>query len=287
MSVFDLEAQAPRAARGACGMRRAVAGRIVARDFDEFGEKGGFAIEFPIDELRDGVRESWKSCNWKFINRSRRTLAASPASASATVSSGLWLMPPLPHRTNNMPIGASPSNITASCPAPLGRWRTGIARLLQEHLRTSVAATAAHGTTGVRSSSEISMVTPRDCSICAIRACTSAMARASLPSSSERISSDRSQRPGIDIDGAVRDVDLPDRADQPGVFRHNVSRIQVEFGGGGRSIVPRGHRHGSGMSGNADDRQPRSATPPAIAVTMPSGRPASSSTGPCSIWTSR
>ncbi len=42
-------------------MRRAVAGRIVARDFDELGEERHFALELPIDELKDNVSRHERS----------------------------------------------------------------------------------------------------------------------------------------------------------------------------------------------------------------------------------
>lgn len=52
---------------------------------------------------------------------------AAATSASATVSSGEWLMPPLPHRTNSMPAGPAAAISMASCPAPLVRRGTWIA----------------------------------------------------------------------------------------------------------------------------------------------------------------
>ena len=47
--------------------------------------------------------------------------SAISASSAVTVSRGLWLMPPLPQRTNSMPISVIPANCSASCPAPLAK----------------------------------------------------------------------------------------------------------------------------------------------------------------------
>src|SRR5262245_15660085 len=104
-------------------MRRAIARRVVARHAHHLREESGLALEFARDEICDvaftvgGVH----ACVSKLVRKSWKARAASPASAAVIVSSGWWLMPPLPQRTNSMPICVTAAITIASWPAPLGR----------------------------------------------------------------------------------------------------------------------------------------------------------------------
>src|SRR3984893_10014864 len=57
---------------------------------------------------------------------SRKWLSTSIATATSSVvtdSAGLWLTPPL-QRTKSIATSVSSDIVTASCPAPLGSWKT-------------------------------------------------------------------------------------------------------------------------------------------------------------------
>ena len=219
-------------------MRRAVAGRIVARDFDELGEERDLALELPIDELR-GWPSDRHGVMTRFINRSSRTLAARPASASVTVSSGLWLMPPLPQRTNNMPSGASPSNITASCPAPLGRWRTGIDAFCKSVRQQPLQRRRARND---RRPLQLGDLDGDAAGLFDLRDPRHARRRCARASLLFVLGADVERQVAVarnDVDGAARHVDLPDGADQPRRLPAQCLQIQRELGGGSGRIVAR------------------------------------------------
>src|SRR5712672_2457691 len=106
-------------------MCRAVAGWIVGGNLDYFGEKGALGSEAAVDDLADlGFESGCHDGTGKFNRKSLKARAARSASSALSVSEGWWLMPPLPQRTNSMPISVMPAMTIASCPAPLGRCRT-------------------------------------------------------------------------------------------------------------------------------------------------------------------
>ena len=90
-----------------------------------------------------------------------------------------------------------------------------------------------------------------------------------------------------DVAGAVGDADLADGRDQAGLLVAPAARRRARTrprrrarrGAGPSASCPRGRR------GRRSARLKR--VWPAIAVTTPSGSPSASSTGPCSMWTSK
>src|SRR6185369_11028738 len=89
-------------------MRRAVAGWIVAGHLHQFRQKGGLRGEIRVHPLAHEITQLRHSVvrlhpsTLKLSRKSRKAAAASEASAAARISSGWWLMPPLPQRTNSM-----------------------------------------------------------------------------------------------------------------------------------------------------------------------------------------
>src|SRR5580704_2747063 len=93
----------------------------------EFGASLGrrFFFHAGVELVRPGFDAKYgHGRTSKLVRNSTRTRTPISASAAVIVSSGEWLMPPLPQRTNNMPTSVTSSNITASCPGPLTRLRT-------------------------------------------------------------------------------------------------------------------------------------------------------------------
>ena len=109
--------QLPRARR----VRRAIAGRIVARHLHQLGEEFGLPCEVAIDELAGSIGQAHDGPAARRSTASSMTRAATSASSAVMISRGEWLTPPLPQRTNSMARSQTPSNTMASWPAPLAR----------------------------------------------------------------------------------------------------------------------------------------------------------------------
>src|SRR5262249_22443525 len=140
-------------------VRGAIPRRIVARYLYQLGEKFGLAREIAIDERSDDV------CLRHDVSASRTTAssmtrAAISASSAVTTSRGDCLAPPFPQRTNSIATSVRPSNIMASWPAPLGRWR-GVTPARATASAKSDCRRAEHRTAAVRCTSVLSMMTPR------------------------------------------------------------------------------------------------------------------------------
>src|SRR5204862_6999801 len=108
---------------GAFGVGGVVAGRRVARHAHQLAQECDGFVKTRVDEIVEGMQD-FAHRGWKFSRKWSSTEVAMPASSALIVSSGLWLMPPLPQRTKSIAIGAAWASSIASCPAPLGSRRT-------------------------------------------------------------------------------------------------------------------------------------------------------------------
>src|SRR3954447_21068272 len=209
---------------------------------------------------------------------SRAASIAAATSSSATASSGWWLIPPA-QRTNSIAASVTPASIAASWPAPL-------------------ASSGGPGSSSASAGASVSEVAPcpdsfaqrtrtprrrRSASPIMRRAW---IARARTASSAWRTSSVASTRPGITLTAPPGTPMRPTVATRPGSSRAICSAASTN----------------SAAAASASWRSPIGVVPacpatpskysvawlwPAIAVTTPSGTPAASSTGPCSMWTSK
>src|SRR3954447_24935575 len=208
----------------------------------------------------------------------RAASIAAATSSSATASSGWWLIPPA-QRTNSIAASVTPASIAASWPAPL-------------------ASSGGPGSSSASAGASVSEVAPcpdsfaqrtrtprrrRSASPIMRRAW---IARARTASSAWRTSSVASTRPGITLTAPPGTPMRPTVATRPGSSRAICSAASTN----------------SAAAASASWRSPIGVVPacpatpskysvawlwPAIAVTTPSGTPAASSTGPCSMWTSK
>ncbi len=213
-----------------------------------------------------------------------RTSASTAASASAasTDSAGAWLTPPA-QRTKSIPTGIAAASATASWPAPLGRSGAPAAASASAATSRGSIATAGASMRGSHSTRDVARGADRRRPLeqrggrggaDGVVGMADVQRRRRLPRRS------RSAR-------RASAVSRPTVATRPGSARPASSTASTNSASAHAASRRARHRHGAGVAGLAGEDDLGARVWPAIAVTTPSGAPARSSTGPCSMWTSR
>src|SRR6185312_6707740 len=168
------------------------------------------------------------------------------ASAAVIVSSGWWLMPPLPQRTNSMPIGATCAISMASWPAPLGS-RNGSMPCAATLAASAACSRSSHGAAASSNRLAHSSATLRRSAIARHSRSIAATAASRSASRPARTSIVSATSPGITLIAPP-----PATASLPTVPTSTPRDAAVyDSTKSVISVAARAHRHGARMAGQA------------------------------------
>ena len=125
--LLGIETEALQQLGRALGMRRVVARRRVGRHLDQLLQEAHLLVEVRVDPgvERRRSRSWWSFARARLVEEQLEGFDGQLRVVAGDVSSGLWLMPLLPPRTNSIACGITSCSFIASWPAPLGMRYTG------------------------------------------------------------------------------------------------------------------------------------------------------------------